>query len=98
MLEGKGWGGVLESWFREGEMGGKRGGRGRGGGGSWITLGTDCCCCANPIHLVNIYFLNNIYGIFFFMILSQSFGQGNERQNVFCAEQKKKIAPCLGDD
>ena len=32
MLEGKGWGGVLESWFREGEMGGKRGG---GGGGGW---------------------------------------------------------------
>ena len=33
MLEGKGWGGVLESWFWEGEMGGKRGG---GGGGGWF--------------------------------------------------------------
>ena len=26
MLEGEGWGGVLESWFREGEMGGRKGG------------------------------------------------------------------------
>ena len=68
--EGEGWGGVLESWFREGEMGERKkkrgGGEGEGGwweggegggGGSWITLGTYCCCCcccANPIHLVNI--------------------------------------------